>query len=143
MRLLILFSFILLNSCTSATTNYYTQTVSSWRGARANFLIQQWGTPDQLLKTPEGRTFYLYKTMSYRQNKTPRTPPLALHLNAGQKPIIISSLINPALNQGNLSLVCYTLFEVDSTGKIIDTDIQGNACFANENRAKQLSYEAH
>lgn len=111
---------ILLSSCVTTTTNYYPQTVQSWRGGNVNNLIRQWGAPDRTISSPNGNTLYLYQTQSYR------------HLNAPSSP----------WNRGAMSSTCVATFEVARNGKILNTKIRGNNCYGNEHFAKRLSNPA-
>ena len=129
MRILISIGFIiLLSSCATTTTNYYSQTVQGWRGGNAQTLVSVWGTPDSRTAGPNGTIIYTYKTENYRANTGRYSPSVGVSFTRGGAPAMTTQpSTNFSIDRG-LSLSCTTMFVVDRNGKIVDTQSQGNNC---------------
>jgi hypothetical protein len=134
----ILFS-ILLSSCATTTTNYYTQTIQSWRGGNVKTLLQRFGRADSRIMAGNGNMLLIYKTENYHTYNTTASPTVGVHFNSSGKPIMTSvPNTNPSWNRsGALSLTCSAGFEVDKHGTIVDTQVQGNGCYGDENFASK------
>lgn len=134
----------LLTSCATTNTNYYTQTVQSWRGGNAQLLTKSWGRPDRVLATPKGNTFYIYQTQSYRNMNAPASPSIAVNMSQTGRPTLTSEpYMNTTWNRGAMSLTCVAGFEIARNGKIVNTRIEGSSCYSSESFAKRMSNPAH
>lgn len=134
---------ILLSSCATTTTNYYTQTVQSWRGGSVYTLVKQWGRPDRTITSPNGNTLYVYQTQSYRNLNAPSSPSVGVNVSQSGRAILSNpSYNNMTWNRGAMSLTCMAAFEVGKNGKILDTQIQGTSCYGGESFAKRLTNPA-
>jgi len=69
MRLLVSFGLIILLSGCASLTNSYTNTIQSWRGAKATSLVSRWGRPDIKVVGQSGNTFYIYRSKTYASLK--------------------------------------------------------------------------
>jgi hypothetical protein len=100
---------MILTGC--ATTENYKKAVSSWMGADVNRLITSWGPPTSSFEMPNGNKIYSW-------------------YSGQQGPTFIShNQILPDMAVGG-TLWCKTDFTVDSNGKVINWQFQGNACRA-------------
>ena len=132
MRYAIVFGLIaLLAGCVSSTNGNYTQTVSSWRGGNVNALMARWGTPSDQITGPKGNTAYIYNTQSYRAIPTNQNPSIGVHYTDRSAPVITNT--NPAVmnaaERGSISMNCTAIFLANPKGQIIDTQVQGVACY--------------
>jgi hypothetical protein len=130
---------ILLASCATTTTNYYQQTVQSWRGGNVNLLIKQWGAPDKRATGSDGHSLYLYQTQTYRHLNGPASPSISVNVNAqGHAVMTTAPNTNMAWNRGGMSFSCVTIFEIDKNGVILSTHIHGTHCYGNESFANRM-----
>lgn len=131
--------FILLAGCASSTTNYYTQTVQSWRGANMNDLVKRWGPADDRVSGPDGNAVYVYKTESYQAYNTPTSPSIGVNFGQHGTPVITNTThTNNVWNRG-MGLACIAVFIATPQGKILDTRINGNGCYGSEDFAKRMA----
>lgn len=100
---------LLLTSCANITTNYYPQTVNSWRGATAQNLNKIWGSPDRVMKISNGNTVYVYKS-------------------SGCRPGTISGAPD-----------CTAMFETNKQNIIVHTQYQGKRCWRDASFARHMS----
>lgn len=131
MRHAIVLSLIaLLSGCVSSGNSNYTQTVSTWRGGNVNTLMSRWGSPVSQVTGPKGNTAYVYNTQSYRAAPN-RGPNVGVHYTGRSAPVITNT--NPAVmnatDRGSMSINCSAVFLVNPKGQIIDTQVQGVACY--------------
>jgi hypothetical protein len=133
-RVSVLSTTLLLSSCAATTANYYTQTIQSWRGGNAQILIKRWGQPDQQLRKRGGGSVYLYRTQSYNAYHSPVSPFGVPVSNNSRQPNT-----NNVWNRGLFSLTCSALFETNAKGVIVNTQIEDQRCYGNENFAKKYS----
>jgi hypothetical protein len=129
---------MLLTSC-AATTNYYPQTVQSWRGKSVQKLTHQWGRPDQMMTNQSGNTYFIYKTSSYRASMTPGSPNVGVNINQSGKPVVVSQPSSLGNGARSLSLDCVAIFEVNKNKTIVGTQYQGNGCYGSQSFAKRMS----
>lgn len=142
MRPVIVLGFaFLLTSCASTMSNYYTQTVDSWRGASANQLVKQWGTPDLRMAGPNHTTFYVYRTEGYRHYNQRTSPPVGVNYAGGRPVIVIDQNTNP-WNQGAMVLTCAAGFEANAQGIIVNTQVKGNGCYGGDAFAQKYRNNA-
>ena len=131
---------LLLAGCTSVTSNYYTQTVQSWRGGNVHDLMNRWGTPDTKVVSPNGNMFLVYKTESYRSYTAPSSPEVGVHFTGKGAPVLVSGP-NPGAasnwNRGGGVITCYAGFEANPQGVIIRTQVQGAGCYSGQGFATQ------
>lgn len=132
MRQVILLGLIaLLTGCVSSTNGNYTQTVSSWRGGNVKTLLSRWGAPASQVTGPKGNTAYVYNTQSYRAIPNRSGPAIGVHYTGRSAPVITNT--NPAVmnaaDRGSMSINCSAVFLANPQGKIIDTQVQGVACY--------------
>lgn len=120
---------MLLTGC-AASGNYYTQTVSSWRGGNVNALIKQWGSPDLKMPGPGNNTLYVYKTNSYAVNRVGGQARAGVNMS-GNRPVLISQQQNEydAAVPPPLPISCLAMFGVNTQGKIVSTQIRGSSCY--------------
>lgn len=137
MRLIIsLGLIILLSSCASTSTNYYSKTVQSWNGGSASTLVKRWGNPDSKLLAANGYVAYVYRSESNHPNNARFSPSIGVNFTPGGKPILVSSPnTNRSLGNG-MELSCVTVFVANKQGIITDTKMQGNRCYGNESFAE-------
>lgn len=129
---------LLLTGCTSVTTNYYTQTVQGWRGGNVQKLIQEWGEPNTKVISPNGNTFLVYKTESYRSYNAPASPQIGVHYTPNGTPILVTGPNpNVTASRGGVTLSCYAGFEANPQGRIVNTQIQGAGCYGSQSFANQ------
>ena len=132
-------SLILLSSCATTTSNYYTQTVQSWRGGNVTTLITRWGRADSTITAGDGNTLLVYKTEGYRTYNTTASPAVGVNYSGSGKPVIVSTPnTNSSWSRGTMSLTCSVGFEVDKHGTIVDTQVQGPGCYGGENFAAKM-----
>lgn len=138
MRQIILFGLSLLLSACS-TTNYYTQTVQSWRGGDSRSLIKQWGSPDDTLRGANGNTYYVYQTDSYGSYSGPSSPSVGVTMGSDGKPIMTTFPNTNTTGNRGLTLGCTVIFSVNSSGQVFETNIRGSACYGSQGFAKRLA----
>ena len=124
---------ILLSSCATSTTNYYTSSVQSWHGNTVRSLAQQWGRPDYQATSPSGKTTLAYKTESY----SVYTPPTGA--TVGRPTIVVPQNTNNTWNRGSLSISCTVIFEANKQGVITNSKIVGQNCYGGQNFAKKYA----
>lgn len=130
---------LLLSGCATSTANYYTQTVSGWRGGNAKNLVSHWGQPDQKVISPSGSTTYVYHTQSYRTYHYPTSPPVAANYSEGGRPVIVP-MTNTTLNNEDrrfMSIPCTVIFETNSKGVVTRTKVQGSGCYGSDRFARR------
>ncbi len=128
---------ILLTSC--STTNYYTQSVGSWRGASVNPLISRWGRPDIQMPGPDGKTLYVYHTQTYRHSDN-RTASPAVGVNyTGGRPVVVVQPNTNGWDNNSLSLTCVATFETNTKGIIVGAEAHGNGCYGSQGFADKYS----
>lgn len=132
MRFFVLIFTLLLSACAITTTanSNYIQTVSSWRWAKANALLQSWGRPSRIGKLPNGNLVYIYHKESYKNYPpSPVTSTYSAVSIAGGRNVIIAPSSNqqPPPNAAYL-LECTTIFEIDPHRIIVDARASGNSC---------------
>lgn len=112
---------ILLTSC--ASTNYYEQTINSWRGSSIQDLVKSWGEPNQIIKSADGSQIisYITKRPLYFGNTDYQT----MVFVAGGKNIGVQV---PRNQPRTMMTGCATQFSVDREGKIISAHSWGGAC---------------
>lgn len=124
---------ILLSSCATSTTNYYTPSIQSWQGSNVNTLIQQWGRPDYKVTTASGNTTLAYKTESYSAYVSPSNPQIGVNASNPERPVIVvPQNTNNTWNRGTLSINCTAIFTANKQGTITDTKIVGQSCYGGE-----------
>ncbi len=138
---LVLGSAILLCSCTNTNTNYYPNTLQSWHGGNSSMLIKRWGKPDQILQGPKGTTLYVYKTEAYHAGNLASAPAVGVTYSAHGNPVFTSSSIENLNQNGgrNVALLCTTIFEINSRGKILRAKSQGNGCYGSAKFAASMN----
>jgi hypothetical protein len=125
-RIVVIFFMFLLSSCASIQGNYYNQTIDSWDGANVSTLLKTWGKPDKKLNTLSGSTVYVYKK---QENRRPNNA--TKKVDVKYKPAGTSAITAHKTRWNNgMTLFCIVAFEVNNQGTIIDTQTQGNNCFA-------------
>jgi hypothetical protein len=125
--------FMLLTGC---TPNYYQPTVNSWRGGNVTSLVQKWGQPNTKIENPDGTSIYIYRTESYGKVKLPEPTQVGV-ANRGGRPVIVTT--NPNYRgRRSLSLTCLSIFEANSAGNIISTQVRGNGCYGSRVFARDL-----
>lgn len=130
---------LLLAGCAGSNTNYYNQTVQSWRGGNTSNLVSQWGTPDRRLGAPDGQIVYIYNTQSYRNAPLATSPAIGVNVQGG-KPVIVSTPTpHSAIDRGPTSLSCTAMFVANKQGKIIDVQAAGNGCYGSKRFSDRLS----
>lgn len=132
MRLFIFIFSLLLCACNTitSTNSNYLQAVSSWRWAKADALLKNWGRPTQVTRLPNGNRVFLYHKESYK-NYPP--PPVTYNYSSVSVTSNRSVVIAPAVDQQpppNVSYLmeCTTIFEVDPRNVIVDARASGNQC---------------
>lgn len=143
MRFIILLGLTILLSACGTTTNYYTQTAQSWKGASLSDLSKRWGRPDQTVSNPKGNTIYVYKTESYQRTNTPVTPSAGVNFSGTGKPVIVTQSDANANWNRNMSLSCITYFIADSKHVITEVKISGNNCFGGSSYSSRMSNPAN
>jgi hypothetical protein len=120
----ILVSTLLLTACNTTTTNQNSyqseQTIMQFKGQNIVAVQKQWGSPDQVMHTRNGTSFYVYSTSS-GQGFFGSTSNAAYTTTNARDPM-------RAPYTGTMEMECTTLFKTDSTGMIIDTWRKGNNC---------------
>lgn len=139
MRYLLLFICVSFLSACGTTTNYYTQTVESWRGGNVNTLTQRWGRPDSRIAMGDGNIAYLYQTASYHNNPSPNSPLVGINYVPGGRPSIISQNTSFAASRGGITYNCLTTFIVNRQGKILRVEEQGHGCYGSSTFANDKS----
>ncbi len=127
-HLLLSICMCILSAC-GTTTNYYTQTVESWRGGNINTLTERWGKPDARMPTNDGNIAYLYQTASYHNNPGPSSPQVGVNFTPGGRPSIITQNTNFAASRGGITYNCLTTFVTNRQGKILRVEEQGHGCY--------------
>jgi hypothetical protein len=132
MRILLLGFTILLVSC-AATTNYYPETVQSWKGGNANALVKRWGTPDERLNGPKGSAVLVYKTQTMRNYNAPASPSIGVSVAPDGRPIMTTATnVNNTWNRNGVSLTCVTAFQVNAKGTILSSVSKGTGCYGSQ-----------
>src|ERR1700721_1141521 len=103
MHFIILGLIMLLSACVFNTTNYYTSTVHSWRGASAVALVKNWGRPDQQIARSKGHIAYVYNIQGNSTYNQPVVPSMGINVNAAGRPTIAGPNTNMTWNRGNIS----------------------------------------
>ncbi len=131
MRFYLLLITLALSACANFSTNSnYTQTVSSWRWAKADALLQSWGQPTQISKLPNGNRVFLYYKESYKSYPSqPITSSYSsVNIENGHNVVIAPSINQTPPPNVTYRLQCTTLFEVDPQRIIVDARASGNNC---------------
>jgi hypothetical protein len=121
-------TLLILSGCTASGTNY-TQTAQNLRGANVNQLLKRWGTPDIKVSNPQGNTFYIYNSTTYRDFPSP-TPQVGVHFTGKGVPVILTPTTSNAWYRHGQSLSCAAWFEVNNKGIIVSSKTQGGGCGA-------------
>lgn len=112
-----------------ATTANYQQTLQRWQGANMQDLIHAWGYPNAGVKLPNDNTVYMYNREQLYTMPSNTTPPASI-INVGGRSMYANSFSGDFAGNRVVSRYCRTWFEVNSQGKIIRTQFQGNNCIA-------------
>jgi hypothetical protein len=143
MRFIILLGLSILLSGCGTTTNYYTQTAQSWKGASLNSLSKSWGRPDQTVADRQGSTIYVYKSESYQRSNTMVSPSMGVNNGGNGRPVIVSDSNANANWNRNMSLSCVTYFIANSKHVITDVKTAGNNCFGGASYSSRMSNPAN
>lgn len=142
MRFIIPLGLTILLAACGTTTNYYTQTVQSWKGESLNSLAKSWGRPDVQKNTPSGQKVYAYKTEGYSRTNAPTPPSAGIQINSQGKPVIIArENANTSWNQ-NGTTSCTAFFIADAKGTIIHVETAGNGCYGGASFANRMANPA-
>lgn len=135
---------ILLSSCAS-TNNNYSQTIHSWNGGNVTALTQRWGAPDGKMISPTGNTYYVYRTVSYENQRVmaPTEPTIGVHTSPGGNPIVLTTSGGASNWNRGMPLSCTAIFEVNKAGTIVDTKIVGTSCYGGQAFSEKLGNPAN
>lgn len=140
MRHCIILGLIILLSGCASTKNYYSQTVSSWRGGNAHNLTKVWGSPDQLVVGQNGNAYLIYKTSSYRAGFASAAPNVGINVaQPNNHPVLVNHSSTIGTGSRTLSLNCVSIFEINQKRTIVNTQYMGNGCYGSQNFAERMS----
>ena len=128
---------IVLSGC-GTTTNYYSETVQSWKGAKVAALTKQWGRPDNMVKTTNGNTIYVYKTESYKHYNGPTGPSTGISYTADGKPVVVTR--TEMSTSFSRDLTCNAIFTANSSGQIVGTQASSPTCYGGSGFRDRMSY---
>lgn len=130
MRFLVLIFTLLLSACAVTNINdNYAQTVSSWRWANVNALLQSWGRPSKIGVLPNANKVYIYHKETYKNYPPPPvTSSFATVSVANGRSFIVVPESNQQQTGPAYLLQCTTTFEVDPHNIIVDVRASGNNC---------------
>lgn len=130
MRLILGFILIFILSSCASTTNYYTPTVNSWRGANINTLLKTWGVPDNKLTGPAGNIVLVYNQQRFNTSMGATSPSVGVTFTPGGTPIMTTIPNTNFTATRGMTAICTTLFVADAKGTITQIKSSG-PCYAN------------
>lgn len=122
-----------------ATEAKYKEIVHSWVGGTADELVMAWGPPDSSYTLSDGGSVLQYERQGQTQvggytYMQPQTTYSSGTVNAygdyGTYSGTSTTYVPVTTPTYNISLICTTRFNVDSTGIIRSTVFEGNNCIA-------------
>lgn len=118
----------LLASC--ATTQNFATAVQSWNGAKQDMLYRVWGYPVKTRKLNNGHSLLMYRRDIRGTTPTTVTPATRTVTRDGWGNKQITE--TPAIVTGGeaYKIHCFTYFEVNTRGIIVNTSFRGQACTA-------------
>jgi len=126
----------LLASC--ATTQNYSTAVRSWNGAQQEILQRVWGYSTHTKKLDNGNTLLVYRRDIRGTTPTTVTPATRTVSRDGWGNKVVTE--TPAIVSGgqHYNLRCFTYFEVNKKGIIVNTSFRGQACTATKSMMLSL-----
>lgn len=111
-----------------ATTANYQQMVSRWHGQPYQHLTQLWGSPDGIVKMPNGNMMAMYTHQQLVTQPAPMSAaPTVTYVD--NTPAVGSGFTGGVTGQ-TTTLTCRTWFEVNRNGIIVNTQFLGDGCVA-------------